>query len=553
MPRAKGSTGKDGDRLKTYRGKRDFEKSPEPAGKHTPKPGERALAFCVQQHLARRLHYDFRLEHQGVLLSWAVPKGPSLNPAEKRQAVRTEDHPLDYGNFEGVIPDGYGAGIVMLWDKGTWTCENPPVEEALAGGELKIALEGVKLKGSWVMVRMKQAEGEQESWLLIKHRDAWSGDVDVLSLAPQSVKTWGSLADVLAEHGVPPKWLKTPPVKSGETAALFKRTIQEAQHKRAAGTGKSSKTSKKGAAARPALSAELPPGALSLVGKKPKFTNLDKPLFPSGFTKADFIDYCTQIAQCMLPHLRGRAVTLKRYPDGVNGEVFFEKRCPSHAPEWIATAEVEHSSGKRVNYCVINDLSSLLWTANLAAIELHVPLALAASNDNPSTMVFDLDPGAPAGLPDCAAVAVRLREMLKALGLESFIKLSGGKGMHMYVPLNTPGTTFDDTKHFSRAIATLMQRQDPKGITASMSKSLRGGKVFIDWSQNDQQKTTACVYTLRGTQEPRVSMPLTWEEVAKPKSLPVPTPKLAIKRCSEMGDLFRPLLELQQELPAPAV
>ena len=550
MPKGKSSSSKSGgDPLKTYRGKRDFEKSPEPAGKPAPKRKEKAGGpmFCVQQHLARRLHYDFRLEHEGVLLSWAVPKGPSLNPADKRQAVRTEDHPLDYGNFEGVIPDGYGAGVVLLWDKGTWTCDNPPVEEALKQGEIKCTLAGVKLKGSWVLVRMKPSEGErQESWLMIKHRDAWAGEVDVLEIAPQSVKSWGGLEDVLAAAGVPDGWRKSPPVKSGETAARFRAVIEGATRKAAAKTLSGSK--RKGA--KPTISAELPPGALSLVGKKPKFTNLDKPLYPGGFTKGQVIDYYTRIAPCMLPHLRGRATTLKRYPDGVEGEVFFEKNCPKHRPDWVETAEIEHSSGKRINYCVIKDLPTLLWTANLAALELHVPLALAADPATATSMVFDLDPGAPADLGDCARVGLRLREMLKVLGLQSFAKLSGGKGVHMYVPLNTPGINFDHTKHFSRAIATLMQREDATRITASMAKSLRGGKVFIDWSQNDQQKTTACVYTMRGTEEPRVSMPVTWEELARPKSLPVPTPQAAIKRCQQMGDLFRPLLELQQSLPA---
>ncbi len=501
--------------------------------------------------MARRLHYDLRLEHKGVLLSWAVPKGPSLNPKDKRQAVRTEDHPLDYGDFEGVIPEGYGAGIVLLWDRGTWTCENPPVDEALEAGELKFSLEGVKLKGSWVLVRTKKAgeEERQESWLLIKHRDTWSGEVDVVGLAPQSVKSWGGLADVLAEHGDANLWATSPPVKSGETAERFRQIIQEARQKRAQRAGESADR-KKARRTKPAADRHvLPASALSLVGKKPKLTNLDKPLYPTGFTKSEVIDYYTRIAPCMLPHLRGRAITLKRYPDGVDGEVFFEKRCPSHAPEWVRTAEVEHRGGKRLRYCVIDDLPTLMWTSNLAALELHAPLALAEASDTPTSMVFDLDPGPPAGLADCARIGLRLRDMLGQLGLQSFPKLSGGKGLHVYVPLNTPGVTFDDTKHFARAIATLMQRADPDHVTATMSKAVREGRIFIDWSQNDQQKTTAAVYTLRATQEPRASMPVDWQELAKPDALPIPTPALAIRRCTTRGDLFRPLLELEQTLP----
>jgi bifunctional non-homologous end joining protein LigD len=224
--------------LKPYRAKRDFTKSPEPSGTAKPKPRaikKKSPMFCVQKHLASHLHYDFRLEHRGVLLSWAVPKGPSLNPKDKRLAMRVEDHPKDYGDFEGVIPSGYGAGIVMLWDTGTWTPE-PGFEDvaaALEAGEIKFTIDGVKLKGSWLLVRTKgpraavDAQGESRTWLLIKHRDDWAGEVDVLTAAPDSVKSFGDFADILAADK-PDIWDSNRPAKGGEAGKMLQEIIAEA-------------------------------------------------------------------------------------------------------------------------------------------------------------------------------------------------------------------------------------------------------------------------------------------------------------------------------------
>jgi len=213
--------------LAEYRAKRDFSKSPEPPGAaKPPKKKARRRFFCVQKHLASHLHYDFRLEHDGVLLSWAVPKGPSLDPAEKRLAMHVEDHPLDYGEFEGVIPEGYGAGIVMLWDKGGWEPEDPDVDAALARGDLKVRLDGYKLKGSWVLVRTRRDEGR--SWLLIKHRDEWSSpELDILEFAPLSVKSEGDFADILAQDR-PDIWISNRPARGGETGAMFRRIVERA-------------------------------------------------------------------------------------------------------------------------------------------------------------------------------------------------------------------------------------------------------------------------------------------------------------------------------------
>ncbi|HET9834089.1 MAG TPA: DNA polymerase ligase N-terminal domain-containing protein [Vicinamibacterales bacterium] len=219
--------------LEEYRRKRDFKKSPEPEGKTVPKKQSKQLFFCVQKHLASHLHYDFRIEHNGVLLSWAVPKGPSLDPKTKRLAMHVEDHPIEYGSFEGVIPEGYGAGIVMLWDTGTWTPEADDVDKALEKGDLKFTLDGYKLKGSWVLVRTrgwgggKRSSDDGRNWLLIKHRDEWSGDVDITEFAPKSVKSQGDFEDILAAD-TPAIWISKGPTKGGEASKMLAEIIEKA-------------------------------------------------------------------------------------------------------------------------------------------------------------------------------------------------------------------------------------------------------------------------------------------------------------------------------------
>ena len=236
--------------LEEYKRKRDFSKTPEPSGEWT-KAGGSTRFFCVQKHLASHLHYDLRLEHNGVLLSWAVPKGPSLDPRIKRLAMQVEDHPLDYGEFEGVIPEGYGAGIVMLWDRGTWTPESADVDRSVQRGDLKFTLNGYKLKGSWVLVRTggRYGSGAARSWLLIKHRDEWSGDLDIAEFAPRSVKSDGGFEDILAQD-TPAQWLSHRPARGGESGALLEEVIERAARLRASRAGAEHRRSSASAGAR---------------------------------------------------------------------------------------------------------------------------------------------------------------------------------------------------------------------------------------------------------------------------------------------------------------
>jgi bifunctional non-homologous end joining protein LigD len=292
-------------------------------------------------------------------------------------------------------------------------------------------------------------------------------------------------------------------------------------------------------------------------GHQLKLSNLDKVLYPAvGFTKGQVIDYYTRIAPVLLPHLRERPLTLKRYPNGVDAPFFYEKRCPKHRPDWVRTTAVWSKRNEdNLDFCLADDLPTLVWVANLASLELHTSLSRGADIGRPSMMVFDLDPGAPATIVECAQVGLWLRELLDELGLESVAKTSGSKGLQLYVPLNTP-TTYDDTKPFSHALAQLLERREPKLVVSQMAKELRKGKVFIDWSQNDRVKTTVCVYSLRARERPTVSTPLTWDEVDELHRSGDPgrfatTADEVLARVAERGDPFSPVNELEQSLPRP--
>lgn len=286
-----------------------------------------------------------------------------------------------------------------------------------------------------------------------------------------------------------------------------------------------------------------------------KLSNLEKILYPAaGFTKKDVIDYYARIAPAILPHLAGRALTRKRYPDGVDGEPFFEKNAPMHKPDWVKVAPIWSGASRRtVNYILADDLPTLIWLANLAALELHPSLALSKDIECPTMMVFDLDPGPPANIVQCCQVAMWLREIFEHFGLESFAKTSGSKGMQLYVPLNTP-TTYDKTKLFSHALAQLLEQEHPELVVSDMKKNLRTGKVFVDWSQNDEHKTTIAVYSLRAREHPTVSTPIAWEEVEhalkkKDASVLVFEAKQTVARFEKKGDLFEEVLGLKQTLP----
>jgi bifunctional non-homologous end joining protein LigD len=294
-------------------------------------------------------------------------------------------------------------------------------------------------------------------------------------------------------------------------------------------------------------------------GKELKLTNLDKVLYPeAGFTKGEMVDYYARVAEAMVPHLKGRAVTLRRFPEGVDDldAAFFEKRCPKHRPKWVKTARMQAGpKAGYIDFCVCDGRPTLIWMAQLAAIELHPSLSLGRRHEQPTVLAFDLDPGPPADVVDCCRVALRLRELLDHLELQSFVKTSGSKGMQLYVPLNTK-VTYEETRPFAQALAKVVAKQAPDEVLAKMGKKTdRSGKVLIDWYQNNERKTTIAVYSLRAREHPTVSTPITWKEVeacaesGDASKLVFETGDV-LKRIEEHGDLFAPVLELKQKLPA---
>ena len=293
-------------------------------------------------------------------------------------------------------------------------------------------------------------------------------------------------------------------------------------------------------------------------GREIKLSNLSKVLYPkAGFTKGQVIDYYLRVGPELLPHLQERPLTLKRYPEGVEGLFFYEKNCPSYRPKWMKTAKVWSEGNQRfMYYCVVDSAASLVWLANLADLELHTSLSHAPHIERPTVIAFDLDPGAPANMVQCCEVALWVRDVFEKLGLQAFPKTSGSKGLQVYIPLNT-AVTYERTKPFAKTIARLLESQHPEAVVSDMKKSLRAGKVFVDWSQNDVHKTTVCVYSLRAKEQPTVSTPVTWKEVESclkhnDPELLVFTSDQVLQRVDKSDDLFAPVLTLKQKLPTIA-
>ena len=288
--------------------------------------------------------------------------------------------------------------------------------------------------------------------------------------------------------------------------------------------------------------------------RKLTVSNLDKVFYPvTGTTKGDVIEFYRSVAPVLLPHLRNRMLTMKRYPNGVEGKFFYEKECPKHRPDWVKTAPMARKDGKAVNYCLLNDQASLVWSANLANLELHTSLATATDVFRPTALVFDLDPGAPASIVECGEVALLLEKIFDRWGLEAIPTTSGSKGLQLFVPLNTK-VTYDDTKPFAHELAKRLENDHPDLIVSGQSRAEREGKVLVDWSQNDDHKTTASVYSLRAKERPTVSAPVTWAEVRK--AVRAADPEVLVFEADEVlaridkhGDLFNQVRTLKQRLP----
>jgi len=812
------------DKLHSYRTKRDFKRTSEPAGEAAEQDG--SARFVVQEHHATRLHWDLRLEHDGVLASWAIPNGIPADPSDNRLAVHTEDHPLEYLDFHGEIPAGeYGAGTMTIWDHGTF--ETHLWDEK----KVEVTFHGERLSGRYGLFPIGQRgrEGSEKDWMIHRmdppadperepmpervlpmlagsgelpaHEEKWSFEVkwdgvraiayvkpgrlrlesrnlneitetypevrgilrdlgmreavfdgeivafgedgrpsferlqrrinvasasavrrlsastpvvyaifDLLYLDGHSLMglpyedrrarleelelggpawrvpaaypgsaargtallqateaqglegivakrldsryepgrrtgAWVKIKHVTRQELVICGWLPGEGRRAERIGALLmgywtddgrlryagrvgtgftERTLNELARKLAplrrddTPFDEAPKLPRNAVYVEPDLVAEiefrewttegvmrapsfkglrpdkdavevvredgraadeaagpadgsgaggvdeaspeamfdaverLSEGAVAVLadGREIKISNWDKVLFPeTGFTKGDLVAYYARIAPAVVPHLRDRPLTLKRYPNGVEAPYFYEKQSPSHRPEWVQSARVGD-----INYTLCQDRPTLVWLANLADIELHTSLSLAAKPETPTMLVFDLDPGAPATVVECCEVALVLRGLFKALGLESVAKTSGSKGMQLYVPLNDPKVTYRHTKPFARQIAELLEQRLPELVVSRMTKRLRGGKVLVDWSQNDDHKTTVTVYSVRARERPTVSAPVSWEEVqacrdARDAELLTFTTDQVLQRVAADGDPFAMLLSTRQQLP----
>jgi bifunctional non-homologous end joining protein LigD len=790
------------ERLGGYRRKRNFQRTPEPAGEDGGGAGGR---FVVQEHHARRLHWDLRLERGGVLVSWALPRGLPPDPGENRLAVHTEDHPLEYLDFEGNIPKGeYGAGEMRVWDRGTYEAEK------FESAKVVVVLHGERVRGryalfrtrdrDWMIHRMDPAEpgrepmpehvepmkatlatlpddeeayGYEIKWDGVRAIAHCSGgrvrlesrnlreitdqypEVRALGrqLGAQDAILDGELV-AIDEHGRPsfqrlqrrmhltsepvirrrtrdvpvtymlfdvlyldgrstmalpyeerrerieelglegPSWqvpayhrgegrallaasreqdlegivakrLDSPYVPGRRSAAWLKvknvraqeiviggwlpgkgrreemigallagyyydedgeavlryagkvgtgfteedlrrlaerleplrraespftgrqpprdanfvepRLVADVEFNEWTTAGTLRHPSFKGlrddkdpvdvvreeprapevrpAPAEPHATSTLGEGPVEIDGREVKLSNLDKVMYPkTGFTKGDVIDYYAQVAPALLSLLRGRPVTLKRYPNGVEGRFFYEKECPPWRPDWMRTAAVQSDRKERdINFCLIEDRPTLVWAANLADLEMHTMLGTVDDLQRPTMMVFDLDPGEGVDVIGAARVALRLRDMLGALGLETVVKSSGSNGLHVHVPLNTP-VSYEETKPFAQAVARLLEKDDPAQVVSRMTRSLRAGTVLVDWSQNTAHKSTVSPFSLRARQNPTVATPLAWDEVEEAADsgeadrLRFEGPRV-LEELEQRSELTAPLLEQEQRLP----
>jgi len=501
--------------IETYRAKRDFTVTAEPA------PGKArtvrdAPMFVVQQHQAHRagLHWDFRLEHGGVLWSWAVPKGPSLDPSVKHIAVHVEDHPLDYADFRGTIPEGqYGAGTVETWDCGTWEPLNDP-DAGMRKGELTFVLHGQRLNGRFHLVRLRPKPGQHgrsDNWLLFKGHDAADHDV----------------ANPEAEHE-PVKPKQEGGARRGPSIAVPPK--RRAEHSTAAKTGSAIVTARKPKA----------PGA-SIEGVT--LTHPDRELWP-GITKQQLAEYWQAVAEHALPGLAHRPLAIVRCPEGIGGEHFFQKHGHGALPDGIRSGEAVGAP-----YLAIDDVHGLIAMAQISAIELHAWGATEADPLHPDRMVFDLDPGDGVVFAEVVRAASDVRDRLQQLGLASFCRTTGGKGLHVVVPLE-PVVGWDRVTPFCRAFAEMLSDEQPGRFLATVKKVDRRGRILIDWLRNGLGATAVASFCPRARPGATVATPLAWDEVTQSLDPSGFTMRSVPERLArEQTDPWDGISRLRQRLP----
>ncbi len=525
-------------RLATYRAKRDFSVTAEPAGTAVASGSRR---FVVQRHRARRRHYDLRLEVDGVLASWAVPKGPTLDPRARQLAVHVEDHPIEYFDFEGVIPKGqYGGGDVIVWDWGTWQpVRTDDPAEAIQRGELHFDLDGEKVGGRFVLVRRDRDQSGKEQWLLL-HKD---DDQARAGWDPEdhrrSVKTGRTNEEVAAA----PDTLWRSDLPAGEAAIRL-------------GPGPVRSWDPPTDDELGQLDAMDGGGRWLLQGREVRLTNLDKVLFPAlaggaPVTKRDLVRYHAVIAPWMLPYLVDRPVNLHRYPEGVDRPGFWHKEVPSHAPEWLTRWRNEEAGpGETECYAVVDSLAALVWMANFGAVELNPWTSRVPRVREPTWALIDIDPGERTNFDDVVVLARLYRTALDHLDVAATPKVTGKRGVQIWVPI-APGYTFDDTRTWVEKVSRAIGRTVPDLVSWEWHKDRRNGLARLDYTQNAINKTLIAPFSARPAPGAPVSVPIHWDELDDPDLRPDRwTIRTVLDRLDAAGDPLAPLIGRPQRLPA---
>ncbi|HEV2781293.1 MAG TPA: DNA polymerase ligase N-terminal domain-containing protein [Actinophytocola sp.] len=501
---------------------------------------ERGDRFVVHRHRARRLHYDLRLEVGGLLASWAVPKGPTLDPKARQLAVQVEDHPIEYFDFEGVIPSGqYGGGDVIVWDWGTWQpAEGVDPARAIERGELHFDLRGQKLAGRFVLIRRDTDRRGRDNWLLIHKNDDHARRGWDPEQLPRSVKTGRTNDEVAAA----PEALWRSGVPAGE-----------AELRLAAPARRWEPPTADELAALDAIDRE---GRWAVGGRRVKVTNLDKVLFPGRdgeppVTKRELIRYYARIAPFLLPYLADRPVNANRYPDGVAAPGFWHKEVPDHAPDWLTRwHNTEADPDETQCYAVLDSVPALVWMANFAGIELHPWTSRLPDVHQPTWALIDIDPGATTRFDDLVELARLYRDALDHLDVAGMPKVTGKRGIQIWIPVR-PGYTFADTRTWVETVSRVVGRILPDLVSWQWYRNQRSGRARLDYTQNAINKTLVAPFSTRPAPGAPVSVPITWDELDDPDLRPDRwTIRTVLDRVHDLGDPLAPLIGNPQDLPS---
>jgi bifunctional non-homologous end joining protein LigD len=530
-------------KLTAYQRKRDFAQTPEPAGSPPRGQDGGAPRFVVQLHRARRTHYDLRYEIGGVLVSWAVPRGPTLDPEVKRTAVHVEDHPIEYLDFEGVIPSGqYGGGDVIVWDNGTWephATDDPAA--AVAAGEFHADLHGRKLRGRVILVRRQSDRSGQEQWLLLHKHDEYAVTGWEPGDYPRSVLSGRTNDEVKADP-----------------ARLWRSDLPPSQASVATG-GPAAIADVLEAGPAPdeldALDRLGPDGSWEVFGRRLRLTNLDKELFPAvggqpPVTKREFIRYSARIAPVVLPYLAGRALNMHRFPGGAGTRGFWQKELPSHAPDWIPRWDnPDADPGETTTYLVVDEAAALVWAANFGALEWHAWTSRTDQPQQPSYALIDIDPGPSTSWDDVLALARLHRVALRHLDVVGQPKVTGQRGIQIWIPI-AAGPSFEETRSWTEQLSRAVGAAVPELVSWAWNVRERGGRARLDYTQNVINKTLVAPYSPRAAAGAPVSAPIEWDELDDPSLRPDAfTIRDFPARLAERGDPFRPVLTTPQILP----